>query len=97
MNEKTLKVHPDDDMLVAIVDLPAGTHISHDGESMVLPVDVPRKHKFSVRSHEPGSHLKMYGITVAKVTQSVRAGERLTPQNIVHATDTPVARKQAPP
>ncbi len=95
MNEKFLKVHPDDDMLVAIVDLPAGTHIPHGGESIVLPVDVPQKHKFSVRAHEPGAHLKMYGITVAKVTQPVRPGERLTLQNIIHATDTPVKRKQA--
>ena len=94
MHEKFLKVHPDDDMLVAIVDLPAGTHIPHGGGSIVLPVDVPQKHKFSVRAHEPGGHLKMYGITVAEVTQPVRPGERLTPQNITHATDTPVKRKQ---
>ena len=69
--------------------LPKGSQIQWLGETLLLPVDVPRKHKLALRSFPQGARLKMYGITVAEVTRPVAAGERLTPQNIAHATDTP--------
>ena len=89
MNDSVLQVHPNDDMLIALVDLPKGYSLMWQGSELVLPVEVPRKHKFSTGDVTKGSRLKMYGITVAEAVRPIAAGERLTTQNIKHATDPP--------
>ena len=66
-----------------------------NGASIMVPTDIPRKHKFAARPLDRGARLKMYGITVAEVIQPVAAGERLTPQNIRHATDPPILGQPA--
>jgi len=82
-----LKVHPDDDMLVALVDHRAGQSVECDGTIVTLTTDVAAKHKFAVRAIASGEPLRMYGVTVGRATQPIAAGERITTANLVHHTD----------
>ena len=45
-----LKIHPGDNVLVALKDLPSGTSFSLGNEELVLPQDVPAKHKFYINN-----------------------------------------------
>ena len=96
MTHSVLQVHPDDDMLVALADLPAGTRVQCNGYALVVPGHVPSKHKLTVRAFAQGERLKMYGITVAVATRPIAAGEWLTPQNIAHVTDPPTTGQRQP-
>ena len=46
MSNKFLKIHPADNVLVALTDLKAGEQIVYNGSSITLAQDVQAKHKF---------------------------------------------------
>lgn len=87
-SDELLRVHRDDDMLVALRDLPRGRRVQWRDWSCVLPADVPRKHKIAIKACPPGTQLRMYGQTVARALRPIAVGELLTQQNIAHATES---------
>ena len=50
-------LHPDDNVLVALKDLPKGTTITHNGNLLVLAQDIEAKHKFSIKSLNIGDEV----------------------------------------
>jgi altronate hydrolase len=83
-----LQIHPDDNVLVALVDLPKGAVIHHSTGTYTLLEAVPSKHKFFMHHLPQGSEIKMYGVTVGKVfAANVEQGERMTVDNTKHAAD----------
>ena len=46
MSQKVLKIHPDDNVIVALKDLPAGETVDYQGVSYTMLEDIPAKHKF---------------------------------------------------
>lgn len=89
MNSLTLKVHPDDTVIVALHDLFAGQEVLSEGELYKLPQNVPAKHKFSAQKFSPGDPIKMYGVKVGIARESIARGELIHMGNIVHATTEP--------
>lgn len=81
-----LLVHPDDDMIVALRDHPAGAKVHLGGESLTLRGPVEAKHKFARRTAKRGEKLKMYGIVVAEAVRDIDQGDPLTTSNVKHAT-----------
>lgn len=81
-----LLVHPDDDMVVALRDHPAGTAVQLGAEAITLRGPVEAKHKFARRGVKRGATLKMYGIVVAEALRDIEQGEPLTTSNLKHAT-----------
>ena len=49
METKYLRINPADNVAVAIVNLPAGEHLSVDGIEITLNEDIPAGHKFALR------------------------------------------------
>lgn len=92
MGNLVLKIHKDDNVLVALQSLPAGATISHDGKEYTLVEVIPAKHKFFMRDMQKGEHITMYGVTVGKLQTPVRAGERMTTDNTKHQADPFVYR-----
>ena len=82
-----LKVHREDDLLVALQDVKRGETVEHNGHSMVLLDDIPAKQKVIVRDVSVGEHLRMYGIVVAQARHVIRQGQVITTANVVHATE----------
>jgi len=82
--QKLLLIHPDDDMLVALVDLAQGEVVRWEDESFLIGTPVQRKHKFARRSFAVGDVLKLYGVPVGKATEAIRKGEAVTTDNLAH-------------
>ncbi len=80
-----LLIHPDDNVLVALRDLDAGTLISFKGQSFPLLEPIPAKHKFFIQDIPAGEGVIMYGTLVGKLQQSAKRGELMTTDNTKHA------------
>ncbi|HEV7333619.1 MAG TPA: altronate dehydratase family protein [Flavisolibacter sp.] len=87
MPEKILKVHPADNVLVALQDLPQGETVSFHGDSITLKEPIPGKHKFFTHDMSKDEKVIMYGVTVGTIQQPVQKGSRMTIDNTVHAAD----------
>jgi len=81
---KVLKVHPSDDVIVALADLKAGESISFEGESYVLKNNIPQKHKFATKDFATGAIVTMYGVPVGKAKSPIGKGEVISVQNTEH-------------
>jgi altronate hydrolase len=85
-NHTYLQIHPDDNVLVALQDLNAGSPIKFNGYSFSLQEQISAKHKFTLESLSPGDNIYMYGVLVGKADQSIPQGGAVTVHNIHHAT-----------
>lgn len=84
---KYLQIHPGDNVLVALQDLPRGTMIHHKDRQFPLTDPVAGKHKFSLQSLNPGDNIYMYGVLVGKADTAIPQGAALTTKNIHHAAE----------
>ncbi|AEI52239.1 UxaA family hydrolase [Runella slithyformis] len=91
-----LSVHPKDNVLVALQNLPKGTAIEYNGQSFDLIMDIPSKHKFVTEDLAAGDHVTMYGVLVGKATQPIRRGEQVTTFNLKHDSDEYSVSKRKP-
>ena len=87
MSTSCLKIHPADNVVVALQHLAANTSVELNGELFLLLEDIPAKHKFYVEDLEQGAAVTMYGVMVGKVTKPIKRGELMTTQNLKHAAD----------
>ncbi|MRX46920.1 UxaA family hydrolase [Pedobacter puniceum] len=87
LNNNYLQIHPSDNVLVALQDLPKGMVIAHGQENITLLDDVKAKHKFSITNLLPNDQIIMYGVLVGKANEKIAKGALLTTTNIKHATN----------
>lgn len=87
MLARVLKVHPTDNVIVALRNLSAGERINFDNTVYELPYAVGAKHKFVTEDRNPGDPIHMYGVLVGKATQPIRRGEPITTFNLKHDAD----------
>jgi altronate hydrolase len=83
---KTLKIHPADNLMVALVDLQAGESVSHGTEIFQLQTAVPAKHKFALEAFSTGTEVLLYGVVVGRTTKNIAKGEAVHTHNITHDT-----------
>jgi altronate hydrolase len=87
MKNIVLKVHPADNVIVALRDLQKGEVIEFEGNQFVMQQKVEAKHKFYTEDIPKGGEVKMYGVLVGKVTEDVKRGGLMTTTNLHHAAD----------
>jgi len=80
-----LKIHPDDNVLVALRDLPRGIEISANGSRFTLAENVAAKHKFFEHDMHTGDDVIMYGVLVGQLQTNVLKGQAMTSANTKHA------------
>src|SRR5690242_20504054 len=80
-----LKIHPDDNVLVALQDLTSGTAIKIDQQEIILPQNVAAKHKFFINNMHAGDEVIMYGSLVGKIQTDLPKGSLMTTANTHHA------------
>jgi altronate hydrolase len=85
MKNNVLKINEQDNVLVALQDLDKGTVVSHAGREITLQEVIPAKHKFYINDMQPGEEVTMYGVLVGKVQFPVKAGSRMSTENLKHA------------
>jgi len=85
MKQTVLKVHPNDNVLVALKNLSRGETVQYGDETYTLSDDIAAKHKFFVNDMRAGDEVIMYGVLVGKTQSSIAAGGLMTTANVKHA------------
>ena len=85
--QSVLKVHPADNVLVALRDLPKGSSITHNGETITLVDTIPAKHKLFTTDMKAGDKVIMYGVLVGRAQNSIPKGGLMTTANVKHARE----------
>jgi len=80
-----LQIHPADNILVALQNLPAGRTVEYNGHSYSLTDPVPAKHKFYMKDFPKDTEIIMYGVLVGRTSVAVKAGSRVSTENLIHA------------
>jgi altronate hydrolase len=87
MKQIVLKVHPKDNVLVALKDLAKGETIAYNGDQFITTEKIPAKHKLFIQDMNAGDKVIMYGVLVGKMQSDVPAGGLMTTANLKHAAD----------
>src|SRR5688572_1127201 len=88
MNHKVTKVHPEDNVLVALTNLEEGETVAFNGNEFRLASRVPAKHKFVTAELRPGDAIYMYGVLVGKAEKEIPKGGVITTSNVKHAASS---------
>ena len=80
-----LKIHPQDNVLVALTDLRKGEAITTPEQSLVLQSDVSAKHKFAIQDLKVGDAVMMYGIRVGRAVEPIRQGVHIAQKTVKHS------------
>ncbi len=80
-----LRIHPSDNILVALKNFTAGEIVEYGGNRYTLKENIPIKHKFYMHDMAAGSEVTMYGVLVGKTETMVIAGTRVSTENLKHA------------
>jgi len=81
-----LRIHPHDNVLVALRDLEQGIDIEFEGQTFNLTDRVAAKHKFAINALQPDDQIFMYGVLVGIATKEIPQGGLISTENIHHAS-----------
>jgi len=84
MQSAVLKLHDDDNVLIALRDLRKGEQVELAPHSLALTSDVAAKHKLATTDLPVGAIVRMYGVVVGKATQTIPKGSALNMLNVRH-------------
>ncbi|QKJ29574.1 altronate dehydratase [Mucilaginibacter mali] len=88
MKQSILKVHPKDNVLVALRDLQADEQVHYEGVNYTVTEFIPAKHKFAINTIAQGADIIMYGVLVGKAQSEIQAGGLLSTKNVKHAANS---------
>ena len=77
-----VRIHPTDDVAVAVQAMPAGLEVELDGERLVLRDEVPAGHKIALRNVAPGEPVRKYGFVIGLATQPLEPGTWVHSHNL---------------
>jgi altronate hydrolase/galactarate dehydratase len=93
----TLRLHPSDNLVVALADIPAGTELA--GITDALRQLVPRGHKIAMQRIVAGQNVIRYGQIIGQATRDIAAGEHVHVHNLgmaEHSRDYGFASQSEP-
>lgn len=85
MPQKTIRLHSDDNIMIALADLPAG--FVQDGAT--LTHEVKRGHKFAIVPIAAGALVRRYGQIIGMATCDIAAGDHVHVHNLSMAALSP--------
>ena len=85
MKQRILKVHPKDNVMVALADLQAGEEVVYQDKTYKITEFIPAKHKFAINNLAEGNDIIMYGVLVGRAQSEIPAGGLLSTKNVKHA------------
>ena len=80
-----LRVHPRDNVLVALRDLKPGETVQAPDQQLVAKSLVPRGHKLAASAIGAGAEVRKYGWPIGRATQDIAAGEHVHTHNLATA------------
>ena len=94
MQNKLIKVHPSDNVAVALVNLKADDMVAFDGQDIKILSDTNSKHKIALENFQSGDKIIMYGVLVGSANGSIQKGEVLTTENVKHQSEKVYGRTE---
>ena len=82
-----MQIHPDDNVLVALQDLPSGFVVDFQGITFSLRDDIKAKHKFTLSDYNQDQQIYMYGVLVGQLNYPLPQGSLITVDNLRHAAN----------
>jgi altronate hydrolase len=79
---KTLKLHPSDDVVIAIAPLARGAVIGTAAEPVVVERDVAAGHKIALRAVAVGEPVRRYGQVIGVASAAIRPGDHVHVHNL---------------
>ena len=76
----TIRLHPDDDVVIARIELPAGTLVAK--ENVRAAVRIPAGHKIATRALAKGAPVHRYNQIIGFATQPIAPGEHVHVHNV---------------
>src|ERR1700722_7479723 len=80
-----LKVHPADNVLVALTNLEKGIVVTFEGREYTIRENTKAKHKFSIVDLAAGDPITMYGVLVGKAQVAIPKGGLISTATVKHA------------
>lgn len=77
-----IKIHPADNVAVALKDLSAGTTVVVDGQEVTLHEDIPQAHKVALQTFAKNDLIIKYGCPIGHALQTIELGHRVYQDNI---------------
>ncbi len=81
-DRRLLLLAPEDNVVVACCDLPAGAELSIDGEPVRLDRDVPTGHKLARRAIAAGEKVIKYGAPIGSARVPIAKGSHVHTHNL---------------
>ena len=80
MSPTTIRLHPSDNVIIALADLPAGTTLP----DLAAPLShaIPRGHKIATATVAPGQNVLRYGQIIGVATAAIAAGDHIHSHNL---------------
>ncbi len=82
---KVIKIHPEDNLVVALENLKKGEIIDLEQAQISLREDIQQKHKFALQEIKKGDSLLMYGVKVGVANQNISKGSAVSTENMDNA------------
>src|SRR5687768_3052249 len=76
----TIRLHPEDDVVIARVEIPAGTMLTKEG--VRASVRIPAGHKIGVRAVDKGMPVHRYNQIIGFATQAIQPGDHVHVHNV---------------
>ena len=80
IRQQVLRLHPNDDVVIAVRPLSAGTRVESEG--VVCATDIPAGHKVAVRSVAIGQPVHRYGQTIGFASSPIAPGDHVHTHNL---------------
>ncbi len=79
---KTIKIHPSDNVAVALSALACGETVTHDDVTVTATEDIMRGHKIALYDIAEGEPIIKYGNPIAVATRDIKKGEWVHTHNV---------------
>ncbi|MDA3816550.1 MAG: altronate dehydratase family protein [Prolixibacteraceae bacterium] len=80
--EQFIKINPIDNVVIALQDIPEGTTIKVDGQSIRLIDEVPRGHKIALNDIAIDENIVKYGAPIGHALNNISAGNHIHIHNL---------------
>jgi altronate hydrolase len=86
MISPVLKIHPEDNVLVALAEIGVGQQIGMEDLDLTAMEKIEVKHKIAIEDIQIGEHIRMYGTIVGVASKPIFKGMKITTENTRHQT-----------
>jgi len=96
MAAQLIKVHPDDNVAIALMDLAEGSTAVFEGSHLDIKEKIKAKHKIALQDFAAEAIIIMYGVQVGKAVVPIPRGGVLTTENVAHQSAVVKGRTATP-